>query len=198
MENKDYFEEMKTFFEVTSLEDVALKLGYSAKTASTWRSRGLTKSALNKFKLIKSKNNTHSQDSFIIPVLSITASAGPTGNQLDSIDIFDTGKTLSIDRAIFRTPPAGTVKALEIDGDSMEPKLRSGDWVLFDETNHYDGDGLYVISYAHTLMVKQLQADLSTGKLHIRSTNPAYDSYTIDPSNQEHFRIIGKVLRSIT
>ena len=51
--NKQLFDEMKKFFNVTSLEDVAEKLGYSRKTARTWRTTGLTKNVLAKFEKAK-------------------------------------------------------------------------------------------------------------------------------------------------
>lgn len=51
--NKNLFDEMKKFFNVTSLEDVAEKLGYSRKTARTWRTTGVTKNVLAKFEKAK-------------------------------------------------------------------------------------------------------------------------------------------------
>lgn len=79
----------------------------------------------------------------------------------------------------------------------MEPKLRDGDWVLFDEIRNYNGDGLYVIDLDCILMVKQLQLNPITSNMHVKSLNPAYESYTIDEDNQLPFRIIGRVLRTI-
>ena len=38
--DKVIFENMKKFFKVDSLEDVAEKLGSSRNTATTWRSKG--------------------------------------------------------------------------------------------------------------------------------------------------------------
>lgn len=56
--NEDIFSEMKAFFKVSSLEDVAEKLGYSRNTANTWRSRGISENAVLKFnKVLMDANN---------------------------------------------------------------------------------------------------------------------------------------------
>lgn len=63
MDDKVLFENMKDFFGVNSLEDVAEKLGYARSTATTWRSKGLTSAVKLKFatlnvnKVIKPCNN---------------------------------------------------------------------------------------------------------------------------------------------
>lgn len=49
-QNIELIEEMKEFFKVSSLEDVAEKLGYKRTTAATWRSKGVTDNAVSRFK----------------------------------------------------------------------------------------------------------------------------------------------------
>jgi len=59
MNNKEILEEMKHYFGVNSVEAVAVKLGYKESTASTWRSKGITNSAITKYKLIRSNDRIH-------------------------------------------------------------------------------------------------------------------------------------------
>lgn len=54
-DKKEIIEEMKSFFGVTSLEDVAEKLGYSRTTAGNWRKKGLTDTAFLKFEKIRAE-----------------------------------------------------------------------------------------------------------------------------------------------
>lgn len=58
-ENKAILEEMKNFFKVDSVEDVAEKLGYKRTTATTWRSKGVSNNAITRYKnLIYESNST--------------------------------------------------------------------------------------------------------------------------------------------
>lgn len=63
--NNELIEEMKDFFKVSSLEDVAEKLGYKRNTATTWRSKGITKNVYSRFKNHISDSNSTSSISQI-------------------------------------------------------------------------------------------------------------------------------------
>ncbi|MGP1360704.1 S24 family peptidase, partial [Campylobacter sp.] len=45
-----------------------------------------------------------------------------------------------------------------VEGESMTPMLRSGDWVIFCEDGAFTGDGLYVVNFSDQLMVKILHS----------------------------------------
>lgn len=90
--------------------------------------------------------------------------------------------------------PLEQLAAIPVDGDSMEPTLRTGDHALVDLTQRRPRrkDGLYVIRTDGGLQVKRVSAHPSTGRLVIRSDNPAYESYTdVDPASVE---ILGRVI----
>lgn len=81
-----------------------------------------------------------------------------------------------------------------VDGDSMEPTLRTGDHALVDLTQRKPSrkDGLYVIRSDGGLQVKRVSAHPSTGRLAVKSDNPAYESYTnVDPGS---VAILGRVV----
>ena len=81
-----------------------------------------------------------------------------------------------------------------VDGDSMEPTLRTGDHALVDLTQRKPSrkDGLYAIRADGGLQVKRVSAHPSTGRLVVRSDNPAYESYTnVDPAS---VAILGRVI----
>lgn len=52
---KAVLEEMKQYFDVSSIEQVAELLGFSKNTAATWRNRGPSQNAILKFEAMKSK-----------------------------------------------------------------------------------------------------------------------------------------------
>jgi phage repressor protein C with HTH and peptisase S24 domain len=92
------------------------------------------------------------------------------------------------------TAPIEELAVIEIDGDSMEPTLRSGDHALVDRTEcrPRQKDGLYVIRADGGLQVKRVSAHPVSGFLTISSDNPAYRSYAdIRPND---VAIIGRVI----
>ena len=143
------------------------------------------------------KDLEHKDESvYHIPALSVKAAAGE-GNNLESIDAFESFATINIDKMLFKTAPTQKLRAIQVDGYSMAPMLMPDSWVIFELDRGYDGDGLYIINWRNILMVKKVQLNMGTGRFEIISTNPDYDSYSVDPDDQSVFRIIGKVIRAI-
>ncbi|WP_292663278.1 S24 family peptidase [Nitratifractor sp.] len=130
-----------------------------------------------------------------VPVLSATASAGG-GNNVESIDLFESGKSLAVDREFFGGVSLERVRAIRVEGHSMVPVLLPGSWAFFEEGGGWSGDGLYVLIFRGVLMVKLVEANPATGGLRIRSANPDYESWDYDPTeDQSVFRIVGRVRR---
>lgn len=193
---KAILEEMKDYFNVPSIEQVAVLLGFSEATASTWRSRGASNNAITKFELIRSNDNITIDPTLLkIQRIALKASAG-SGNHLESIDKFEVVETMTISRSLLKTQPNGTLRLIGVDGYSMVPMLYPDSLVLFDEYPEWRGDGLYILNWRNELMVKILQID-PHGKLHIKSANKEYESWIVDPDDQSVFSIVGKVLRII-
>lgn len=90
--------------------------------------------------------------------------------------------------------PLESLAVIPVDGDSMEPTLRTGDHALVDLTQRTPQrkDGLYVLRSADGLQVKRVSAHPATARLAVRSDNAAYESYTdVDPRSIE---ILGRVI----
>jgi phage repressor protein C with HTH and peptisase S24 domain len=134
-------------------------------------------------------------ESLTIPRLNLTAQAG-TGNSLDGVESFEVVEQMVFPKSIFKTPPKGNLKIIKVDGYSMVPMLFPDSYVIFDETEDFKGDGLYILNWGNELMVKQLQVDPQS-RLHIKSANPDYQSWIVEPDNQTTMKIVGKVLRVI-
>ena len=136
------------------------------------------------------------EDSIEAEVVSVRPGAG-LGDNLEAVDLFSTGEKILIDRSLFKTPPKGKLRAMQVDGYSMVPMLFPDSWVIIDETNEFVGDGLYVINVDNVLMVKLIERNLATGNLWVKSVNPQYDSWEIKDEDQRVFEIYGKVIRCI-
>ncbi|NJK63114.1 MAG: helix-turn-helix transcriptional regulator [Synechococcaceae cyanobacterium SM2_3_1] len=96
----------------------------------------------------------------------------------------------------FHTGPAGLV-LLYVRGESMEPTLKSGDVILVDRKATEPRDGIFVVRFDGTLLVKRLQ--VYPGKIiEVCSDNQAYKSFELDVRKPpEDFAVIGRVLCSI-
>jgi phage repressor protein C with HTH and peptisase S24 domain len=84
---------------------------------------------------------------------------------------------------------------IRVAGDSMEPTLRAGDFILVDRrTSRPDREGVYLLRMGEMLLVKRLQA-LPGGKIRASSDNAAFDPFVLDADEsggdvQIHGRII--------
>jgi len=86
---------------------------------------------------------------------------------------------------------ANLVKMLRVEGDSMSPTLKDGDYVLADFSFHkFLSDGLYIILVADRLIVRRLQK-LSSSECLLISDNPSYKPITLP---LKKVTIIGKVI----
>ncbi len=85
---------------------------------------------------------------------------------------------------------------ISVFGNSMEPRLASGDTVLVDLRAGYEmfTDGIHVVRLDESLLVKQVQR-LPGKVFRIRSLNPDYEPFDIKTSEEadRDFAIIGRV-----
>lgn len=139
-------------------------------------------------KLIKSNNN------YNIDLLNVRAGAGEGIYNY----VIETVDTISLDKSFFRTPiNTSKVKGIQVDGDSMEPTLRDGDYVLIDENTTFGINGIYAIQLGGQILIKRLQFKMD-GTVLIISDNNKYQSETFNPSeNQLPFQVLGLKVLSI-
>lgn len=83
------------------------------------------------------------------------------------------------------------VKQMRVIGDSMEPTIKDGDYILADIShNTFDVDGIYLVRLINGLAVKRLQAGLSDITIH--SDNKNYPPIT---ATAGQVVVIGKVIK---
>lgn len=122
-----------------------------------------------------------------IPRLPLDASAGPgaVGAQEIAYD------TIKFSRIWLREMglESADLSAIRVEGDSMEPDLRSGDEILVDR-NKRAGEGIFVVRIGDALHVKQVRAS-PPGTIALVSANEAYPPLELPRSEVE---VIGRVV----
>ena len=128
-----------------------------------------------------------SDDWFEVPRLSLDASAGPGAFSAEEIS-FD---SFRFSRRWLREMglEGADLTAIRVEGDSMEPTLRSGDEIFVDR-NKRSGEGIHVVRIGDALHVKQVQAS-APGRIALISAN---DSYAPIDLARDEVEVIGRVV----
>ena len=199
MSAREKLNELKDLWGFKTDNELADHLGITKFALDNWVKRDkISNEWLLKIgQMTEKKSNSDDADLYFIrKTTSVKASAGG-GNELEGVRSYQTGELMPIAKAFFKVPPGKNLGSMEVEGESMMPMLRSGDWVIFREDGAFTGDGLYVVNFSDQLMVKILQLT-PRGMLKIISVNPNFQSYEVDLNEtQEFFKIVGKVVKSI-
>ncbi|MEX0342002.1 MAG: helix-turn-helix transcriptional regulator [Erythrobacter sp.] len=127
-------------------------------------------------------------DDFIaVPRLPLDASAGPGAFSAEEISF----GSFRFSRRWLREMglDGADLTAIRVEGDSMEPTLRSGDEIFVDR-NKRSGEGIHVVRIGDALHVKQVQAS-APGRITLISAN---DSYAPIDLARDEVEVIGRVV----
>jgi len=146
--------------------------------------------------LLNSDSNLEIHDGYWIKKLNQKVGAG-TSVDITEVDVIDEDDKFFVPATFFKTIMKNEkLRMAQVDGYSMVPMLHPDNWVIFEKTKEFKGDGLYVIMYNDNLMVKILQKT-PRGNLYIKSTNKDYESFELDENTCGSCQIIGKVIKCI-
>ncbi|QYJ06582.1 LexA family transcriptional regulator [Qipengyuania flava] len=122
-----------------------------------------------------------------VPRLALDASAGPGAFSAEEIsfDAFRFSRRWLREMGL----EGADLSAIRVEGDSMEPTLRSGDEIFVDR-NKRQGEGIHVVRIGDALHVKQVQAS-APGRITLISAN---DSYAPIDLAREEVEVIGRVV----
>ena len=136
---------------------------------------------------IENTGGFQASDFVAVPRLALDASAGPGAFSAEEIafDAFRFSRRWLREMGL----EGADLSAIRVEGDSMEPTLRSGDEIFVDR-NKRSGEGIHVIRIGDTLHVKQVQAS-APGRITLISANEAYAP--IDLAREE-VEVIGRVV----
>jgi transcriptional regulator with XRE-family HTH domain len=86
------------------------------------------------------------------------------------------------------------LRLVKASGDSMEPTITDGQWVMID-IGRQAGDGIFAVRVWDDLFIKRLQ--FQTTRVLAISDNPSYEIFVInlkDKADREAFQVIGRVV----
>lgn len=129
-----------------------------------------------------------------IPLYNVVASGGD-GNFLEGEEVVD---AMAFKREWIRSELRANPKDLVLvmmTGESMEPTLGKDDVLLVNRrVGSARSDGIYLMRSGDALLVKRLQF-LPDGETRVISDNPAYEPFTVHPSDGDSdFKIVGRVV----
>lgn len=122
-----------------------------------------------------------------IPRLALEASAGPGVLSAEEIpyDVFRLSDQWLLENGLRNAD----LSAIRVEGDSMEPLLRSGDEIFVDRAKR-SGEGVFVVRIGDALHVKQVRAS-AAGTIALISANDAYAPLELP---REDVEVIGRVV----
>ena len=181
-----------------TMKEVAQKVGVSEGTISRWESGEIANMRRDKIWLLSKaldmdpsiimgwKKDTREVRAIRIPVLGRIAAGIP----INAItEIMDWEEVRPDDVA------GGEYFALQIRGDSMEPRIRNGDVIICRQQEDAE-DGALVVAMVNgdDACCKKLKK-YPNGAIGLMSTNPAYEPmiFTLDEIDERPVRIIGIV-----
>ena len=133
-------------------------------------------------------------DGFVtVPMLRVGASAGP--GRITNGDDLVPGEVAAFREDWLRSMGLipGRTHVLTAVGDSMEPTIRNGDFLLVDRSvDRVVDNGIYVVVLAGLVLVKRVQVRLS-GALVLKSENPVYGEEVVPPDAVDDVVIEGRV-----
>ena len=200
MDNKEIYEEMKDYLKVSSLEDVALKLGYSKTTASTWRTRGITQVAINKYKLIKSKNFIKEDEKSQIAVNLYKDVYASAGYGTTNSELVPTKMTFDREflKEIFNITNFNNLDIIRVIGDSMLPHIKDGEFIFIQKDTQVKNGDTVIANIDGELYVKRYYKIPFEKWIKLESDNPDYPCINLDTDEKlNSFKIIGIVKSKI-
>ena len=125
--------------------------------------------------------------------LNVVAALGDGYINNEAVEVVD---FVHVDKAWAREKLGGNLSRIQVitaRGDSMQGTIEDGD-VLFVDTSvrSFEGEGVYLLSFADGLKAKRLQASVGGGLLVI-SDNPLYQTETVEGGRLDDLTICGRV-----
>lgn len=138
--------------------------------------------------------STNQNDIYEIDILDLRASAG---NGIIPFEVSIIGKFI-LDKMFFKTPQdTNYIKMIKVEGDSMEPTIQDGSYVVIDMKNCNKTDGIYAVLIDDNILIKRLQFELD-GTIKIISDNIKYEPKIYNPRETQVFlKVLGRKILTI-
>ena len=196
--SREILDRWKISLNIKTDKELREKLGVERPAMDKWINRNsIPDAAFKKFdQVCKSMQKQSNIDGYWIKKINQKVGAG-TSVDITEVDVIDEDDKFFVPATFFKTIMKNEkLRMAQVDGYSMVPMLHPDNWVIFEKTKEFKGDGLYVIMYNDNLMVKILQKT-PRGNLYIKSTNKDYESFELDEDTYGSCQIVGKVIKCI-
>ena len=196
--SREILDRWKISLNIKTDKELREKLGVERPAMDKWINRNsIPDAAFKKFdQVCKSMQKQSNVDGYWIKKINQKVGAG-TSVDITEVDVIDEDDKFFVPATFFKTIMKNEkLRMAQVDGYSMVPMLHPDNWVIFEKTKEFKGDGLYVIMYNDNLMVKILQKT-PRGNLYIKSTNKDYESFELDEDTCGSCQIVGKVIKCI-
>ena len=216
---KELIDQMKKFFNVSSLEDVAENLGYSRASANNWRNRGVSDAAKMKFILAQNKNfdadllrqsrkdKEQGALKFDIDLLreqegpiplryfeNVTASAG-YGSQNSDKSFEPLSVSADFLKAVFGITAAKYgYDMIRIFGDSMEPFVKNGDIIFVDRQKEIMSGDVVIAEVGEDTFIKKFLRDSVHKSIKLTSLSDFYQDIVLKDDEIENLKLLGKIV----
>jgi len=139
---------------------------------------------------------TRRDDVYRVEVLDVSASAGSGATTHEVMEVIRSIEYVPEQaRLIFGNRPEGSVKLINVRGDSMQGTIEPGDLIFVDiSVCTFDGDGIYVFDFNGDTYVKRLQK--VKYELLVISDNDRYREWSISPDEIDMLHVSGRVMLS--
>lgn len=125
--------------------------------------------------------------------LDVVAALGDGYINNEAVEVVD---FVHVDKEWAREKLGGNLSRIQVitaRGDSMQGTIEDGDVLFVDTSVHsFEGEGIYLLSFADGLKAKRLQASVGGGLLVI-SDNPRYRTETVEGGRLADLTICGRV-----
>lgn len=133
---------------------------------------------------------TDEKNTFSVPILDVQAAAGSgvVNNTEMIIGTFEIGEE-------FKSCWGRDTGIIKISGDSMEPTLKKGSWVLVHRLDQLRHEGIFIFLHDNELRCKRIQKD-SLGGIFLLSDNPKYkeEYFSKETSQLGELILLGEVV----
>lgn len=125
------------------------------------------------------ETHTRQRDEYIVPLIPSDAAAGYLQHYSEGVDFSEC--------ELVRSPVSGATCAIRVRGDSMEPRIHSGDLLFLERINERAfipwGKALVLDTENGTLVKRLLPCRENPDCVEVESYNPAYPRYEIPKSS---------------
>ena len=201
--------EMQAFYGVSSLEDVAEKMGYNRKNAINWQ-KNQKLSAHAQVKWLEAKGEAKQQTDNVahtnnvkplpddthktFPVRFFSGINASAGYGIENSDTeYD---IISIDEALLmgaRIKNRKNIDIISVSGDSMLPFFHNGESIIVERDCEAANGNTVIANIAGDLYIKRIEKDPLGNFVRLISTNKEYATIVLRGQEMEKLRIVGVV-----